>query len=133
MWCLSFTALGVQYSMSDVLGWEMTVQCSDGCDEYGQPMKPYILDVFTNGNINNIVARSSTGTYSNSDSSDFDKVINFSTAAAHVAWDVILLLTGTYIFNFLYFMGVPLIFVVGFGIAYAVFLIRAIFGYIRGV
>lgn len=130
---MSFSALGVQYVFSDVIGWEMTVQCSDGCTQYGEPMKPYLLNVFSTGSINDVLYDASTGNYSPEDNSAFDKIINFSTAAAFIGWEVVQLLTGTYVFTFLYFMGVPWIFVTGFATLYAVFLIRGIVGYIRGV
>lgn len=130
---MSFSALGVQYVFSDVIGWSMTVQCSDGCAQYGEPMKPYLLSVFSDGTINSVLTDASTGNYSPEDNSPFDKIINFSTAAAFIGWEVVQLLTGTYVFTFLYFMGVPWIFVTGFATLYAVFLIRGIVGYIRGV
>jgi hypothetical protein len=119
--------------LGDVMGVELTIQCSDGCDDYGEPLKPFILDFVTQGNINAITERAAGGSYTNDDGSSFDRVINFSTAAAHVGWDIILLLTGTYIFSFMYLMGVPMVIVTGIILIYALFLVRAIVGYIRGV
>ncbi len=48
-------------------------------------------------------------------------------------WELIQLLTGTYIFGFLYLLGVPLIFVTILVVVYFALLARAIVGYIRGV
>jgi hypothetical protein len=110
-----------------------TIQCSDGCAEYGQPLKPIIVGWLNGGNFNEITLRASQGAYTNSDQSAFDKVLNFSTAAAHVGWDLVLLLTGVYIFSLVYYVGVPIIFVSGITMIYYFFLIRAIVGYIRGV
>ena len=137
MWTSSFMALGTQWMIGDVMGVEMTVNCYDTtalCTNVrGTPMKPYILDFIDEGNINELTERAVGGNYNNPDASEFDKVLNFTTAAAHVAWDIIGLLSGTFIFGYLYYSGVPLILVVGIALIYIIFLVRAIIGYIRGV
>ena len=137
MWTASFMALGAQWMLGDVVGVQMVVVCYDTTplctDVKGTPMKPYILDFIDDGNINQLTERAVGGSYTNPDASSFDKVLNFSIAAAHVAWDIIGLLSGTFIFGFLYYSGVPLILVVGISLIYVIFLVRAILGYVRGV
>ena len=133
MYILSFSTMAGIWMFADVLGVELLINCSDGCANYGEPFKPAVLQWLGGGDVNEILGRSSTGDYTNSDNSPFDRVLNFTTAAAHVAWDVIGLMTGTYFFTFMYFMGVPMIIAGGLMLVYSFFLVRAIFGYIRGV
>jgi hypothetical protein len=75
------------------------------------------------------------GTYEpvNATETFYNKVETFTTAAAAVAWNLILILSGTYIFNFMYLMGVPDVFVAIFVSLYVLLLARAIIGYIRGI
>jgi hypothetical protein len=134
MWMATFATLGAQYMIGDVLGWELTVQCTDSipvdCESIrGEPMKKHLLGYIDLANINGILSNSITGT----DGGTIDRIVNSVQAAAYVGWNIIGMLTGTYIFSFLYFMGVPTIFVVGIALVYAVLLVRAIVGYIRGV
>jgi hypothetical protein len=134
MWMATFATLGAQYMIGDIFGWELTVQCTDSipmdCDSIrGQPMKSYLVGYIDLANINGILSDSIAGT----DGGTIDRIVNSVQAAAYVGWNIIALMTGTYIFSFLYFMGVPTIFVVGIALVYAVLLIRAIVGYIRGV
>jgi hypothetical protein len=63
----------------------------------------------------------------------YDKVETFTTGAAFVAWELVTLMTGTYIFYIMYLFGVPLIFVLGMTILYGFLLARAIIGYVRGI
>lgn len=130
MWTASFSVLGVQWALLDVMHVELEIRCSDGCSQYGEPLKPAVIGFVEDGNVSDIVNRASGGNYGDG---AFDRVVQFAIAAAYVGWDIVLLLTGTYIFSFMYFMGVPSIFVAGLIGIYAIFLIRAIVGYIRGV
>ena len=59
--------------------------------------------------------------------------ITLTNLAAFVAWELITLMTGTYIFYIMYLFGVPLIFVLGMTILYGFLLARAIIGYVRGI
>lgn len=54
-------------------------------------------------------------------------------AAASMALQLFLILTGTYVFNIMILFGVPLIFVSGFVILYLIMMIRAIIGLLRGI
>ncbi len=133
MWIASFTLLGVQYMVGDIMGQEMTIQCTDSilmdCESVkGTPIKPYILNWANEANINEITQRASEGDYTG-----IDKFIQFAIAAAFVAWDLIALVSGVYLFTMLYFIGMPSIMVIGLGIVYLIFLLRSIFGWIRGI
>lgn len=135
MWTINFVLLGVQFALLDVIHVELLINCSDNSDycnsAKGTPLKTPIVGWVTDSNINEIVSRASGGDYTGT--GIIDKFVSFAIIAAYVGWDIILLLTGINIFLFMYFMGVPMIFVIGIGLVYSILLIRAIVGYIRGV
>jgi hypothetical protein len=54
-------------------------------------------------------------------------------SAAIIAWDLILLISGFYIFGIMNDMQVPLIFIMGFMALYTFFLGRSIMGFVRGI
>lgn len=133
MWIATFGLLGIQWMMGDIMGQELTIRCSDSvlmdCDSiYGEPMKPYLLSWSSEASINTVTDRASEGNYSG-----VDKFVSFAITAAYVAWDLISLVSGVYVFTMLYFIGIPSIMVIGIGIVYLILLLRAIFGWIRGV
>lgn len=138
MWCISFSLLGGQYVIGDVLGITMTNTWTDFnedgvIDELDHtPIKSHLLTIIDEDIINqqsvNIVNANFT-----TNSTFYDKVETFTTSAAFVAWELITLLSGTYIFNLMYVMGIPLIFVSFFVILYLAVLARAIIGYVRGI
>ena len=134
LWLMSFIAIGVQYTFGDVFGVNLTIMCTDSLvmdcnDLYGQPMKGYLIGYVDDANIKSIMSNSLAG----NDGGAIDKFLNSVAAAAYVGWQIVGLLTGTTAFTFLWFLGVPSIFIIGFIFVYAIFLIRAIVGYIRGV
>ena len=55
------------------------------------------------------------------------------TAAAGIAWEIIQLMSGTYIFNLLVLFGIPEIMVAGMTILYVILLAFTIVSYIRGI
>lgn len=133
MWITSFTFLGVQYMVGDIMGQEMVIQCTDSiladCDAIkGQPMKPYLLSYFSEASINETTERAAGGDYTG-----IDKFLQFAITAAYIAWDLIALVSGVYVFTTLYYIGMPSIMVIGIGIIYLILLLRAIFGWIRGI
>lgn len=98
----------------------------------GVEISPYI-GVFINEDefntrTQNIVEGNFTG-----NSTYYDRVETFTTGAAYVAWELITLMSGTYIFNVMYLMGVPAEFVLIFVLAYLSLFARAIIGYVRGI
>lgn len=125
MWCVSFSVLGGQYVIGDVFGIELT-------NFDGVPVKSHLLTLIDIDEINTVSENIITANFTDN-STAYDKIETFTTAAAFVAWEVITLLSGTYIFNFMFLMGIPIIFVSFFVIIYVMFLARAIIGYIRGI
>ena len=55
------------------------------------------------------------------------------TAAAGIAWEIIQLMSGTYVFNLLALFGLPSIIIVGISVLYIILLAFTIVSYIRGV
>ena len=139
MYTASFGMLGTQYILGDVLQIDMVtlVDTEDpitgDVTPAGTPIKSQLMGFVNTGTFNDVAGRVTTGDYTNSDASFFDKVISFSVAAAHIAWDVMSLLSGTYIFNLAFMFGIPFVFVFGFVVIYIFFLIRTAIATIRGV
>jgi len=125
MYAAGFSLLGVQYTMADTIGLEMT-------NLDGTPIKSalhgFINDDEINTRTQNIVSADFQG-----NSTYYDKVETFTTGAAFVAWELVSLMTGTYIFYIMFLFGVPEIFVLVFVTLYALLLARAILGYVRGI
>ena len=119
MYSFSFSALGVQYMYADVLG-------TDIKNFEGVVIKSEILNYVDMPAVNtatsNIVGTNSTSVTSNP-----------VTAAAGIAWEIIQLMSGTYIFGVLVMLGVPSIIVAGMTILYVFMLARTIIAYIRGI
>lgn len=126
MYCASFGLLTFQYVIGDVFHVYYT-------NQDGQVLSnTQIITWLNNDTINQIVGTTVTGDYS-ANTTFYNKIETFTTAAAFVAWNLVTILTGTYVFNILQFMGLPQIFVVGIVFIYILFLIRAIVGYVRGL
>lgn len=139
MYMMSFSMLGVQYSIGDLMHIDMVTlidvynPITGETTPAGTELKPLFQGFTDYETLNDVALRTTTGSYTNSDNSYFDRVISFSVAAAHIGWDAVLLLTGTQIFTMLFLIGVPYIFVAGMVFVYIFFLIRAIIAIIRGV
>jgi len=125
MYAAGFSLLGVQYTLADTVGFTMT-------NMDGVPIKSalhgFIKDDEINTRTQNIVSADFQG-----NSTYFDKVETFTTGAAFVAWELVSLMTGTYIFYIMFLFGVPEIFVLVFVTLYVLLLARAILGYVRGI
>ena len=119
MYASGFTLLGVQYVFADVVGLTLTSPVT------GQQMKSNLLTYININNINQI-QQNVTSTTRNSVVTNINSFLG-------MVWELVLLLTGTYIFNILQLLGVPSIMIAGFVALYFFLLIRAYFGYIRGV
>jgi hypothetical protein len=136
MWCISFSLLGGQYVIGDVFGIEMTNTWTD-FDGDGDvdsadhtPIKSHLLTIIDVDLINQQSVNIVNANYT-TNSTYFDKVETGTTALFYVTWELITLLSGTYIFNLMYIMGIPLIFVSFFVILYLALLARTIIGYLR--
>jgi len=119
MYSASFMMLGTQFVLGDVFdidikNWE------------GTPIKSTILDTVDvdqlNTSASNIIGTNQTQVTQDPIS-----------AAAGIAWELFLLLTGTYIFQVLFLLGVPSIIVAGMVILYIIMLSRTIIAYLRGI
>ena len=119
LYSFGFCMLGIQYIYFDVFHATMT-------NFSGVPLKNNLINDLNQNTINqvtnNIVQTNQTSVFLNSIG-----------IAANIAWDLILLLSGTYIFDLAIQFGVPIIFVVGFIILYLFLVGRSIMGYIRGI
>ena len=119
MYGTSFMLLGAQFVLGDVFGIELA-------NWEGTPIKSTILDTVDTDQLNTS-AQNIIGT--NQTSVTQDPI----SAAAGIAWEVFTLLTGTYVFQVLYLLGVPSIIVAGMVIIYIIMLSRTIIAYLRGI
>lgn len=125
MYAVGFSMLGIQYTLADTFGITMT-------NMDGVPIKSalhgFIKDDEINTRTANIISADFQG-----NSTYYDRVETFTTGAAFVAWELVTLMTGTYIFYIMFLFGVPEIFVLVFVTLYVLLLARAIIGYVRGI
>tara|TARA_B100001750_G_scaffold247405_1_gene273048 strand:- start:1688 stop:2080 length:393 start_codon:yes stop_codon:yes gene_type:complete len=119
MYALNFSMLGIQFMYADVVGHEMV-------NHEGVPITSNIQNYINISQLNttstNVTGMTSSAVISNP-----------LTAAAEIAWELFLLLTGTYIFSVIHLLGVPSIIVAGMVILYIIMLSRTIIGYLRGI
>lgn len=128
MYGLSISYLTVEYTFVDVFHLQITNL--DGEVLTGGAVEGWMQMADFRGNAGDII----NGTYSPVNSTTFyDKVETSVTAGAAVAWTLIQVLTGLYILNLIYFMGVPFPFVAGIAILYVILLARTVIAIIRGV
>ena len=119
MYATSFSILGAQFVLGDVMGVQMT-------DINGDPLTSSILTTIQVDQLNTS-AQHVIGT--NQTAVTQDPI----TAAAGIAWELILLMTGTYVFQIAYLLGIPSIIVAGMVLLYIILLMRTIIAYLRGV
>ena len=119
MYAASFGILGGQFVLGDVFGIELE-------DINGDPLKSSILTTIQVDQLNTS-AQNVIGT--NQTAVTQDPI----TAAAGIAWELILLMTGTYVFQIAYLLGIPSIIVAGMVLLYIILLMRTIIAYLRGV
>lgn len=114
-----FSLLAGQYVIGDVYNITLVSPVT------GQPIKSSLLSFINLSNVNTIEQ--------NVTSTTRGSVVTNINSFLGMVWELVLLLTGTYIFNILYLLGVPAIAIVGMVAIYFFLLIRAYFGYIRGI
>lgn len=125
MYSVSFSLVGVQWMYADVLGIQLT-------SPSGVPIKtPLIDDVIQMEEVNTATINIVNAT--DAENSTLDAVENAFQIGFNVGKDIILLITGTYVFNLLYLMGIPSIFIVPMVVLYALMVGRTLIAYIRGV
>ena len=120
MYASGFALLGAQYIWADIFHITLT-------DFNGQPLKNNILNDIKMDTLNSNFGPLLRSTNSTLTTADYLGVI------ANVMFDLVLLASGTYIFDILSQLGVPAIFIVGFIVLYIFLLIRSIAGWVRGI
>ena len=123
-YAVSFMLLGVQYVLGDVYHIEMT-------NLDGDPMQSALLEFIDTGTLNSITANIANST--DAENSTLDAIVNAFQIGFNVSKDLLLLLTGTYIFNVMYFFGIPVIVIAGFVALYLFCVGRTVIAYVRGV
>ena len=119
-----FGILGAQYVLGDV--YHVTLTNLDGV-----PLQPAILETIDTDTINTITTNIATAT--DSENSTLDAITNAFQLGYNVGKEILLLLTGTYIFNIMYLFGIPTIIIAGFVGLYMFCVGRTLIAYIRGV
>ena len=126
-YALGFMMVGMEYSVNQVYHVNM-VSPLTGADMPASSIVGYLAADSFNESTGEIITANFT-----TNSTFYSKVETFTTGAAYVAWELIGLMTGTYIFQMMLIMGVPLWFVTAFIALYILLLARAIIGYVRGI
>ena len=127
MYAMSLAVIGVQFEANRI---GITITNFDGV-----PIESQIVNYINQEQFNAITINVVTGNYSDTgeNTTYYSKIETFTTGAAFVAWELVQLLSGTYIFNFLFLLGVPYLFVAGFIMIYLILLARAVIGLVRGI
>lgn len=122
---MSVSLISAQFVVADVFNIELV-------SIYGVPLESKIVQFMDEGNLNQRTVNVVNANFT-TNSTFYDRVETFTTGAAFVAWELVQILTGTYIFNVMQLLGVPAQFVTVFVIAYTLILARTIIGYVRGI
>lgn len=124
MYCVSFSLLVGQYVVADV--YDITLRAPNG-----NPIRSGILEFIEMDTINEVTYN--IANVNDTRNNTLDAVTQSFELGLTIGFDLLLLMTGTYIFNFLYLMGVPAIMIIPIVAIYAILLGRAIIAYLRGV
>ena len=129
VYAISFSLLCVQYIVADVFHFTMT-------DFNGNPIKNVLITGVgqqSNGQstLNNIYNNSTCTTTLCQQKAE--SATTYLLVADTYAWNIFMLISGLYVFQFLYQLGVPIIFMMGFIALYLFFLVRSMMGWIRGI
>lgn len=95
----------------------------------GKPLRSVILQITNIGTINTLMGEANSLNSTNIGGNP----LGVASGIANLAVTLVELVTGTYVFDILYHLGVPTIFIVGMIMLYVALLARAILGWIRGV
>lgn len=124
MYATGFSMLGVQYMYADVLGIELV-------NSNGEPLRSSLLQILHMENVNAVASNIANAT--DAENSTLDAIENSFQLGYNVGKELLMLLTGVYIFNILDWAGVPDIFLAPMIIIYLFMLGRTLIAYIRGV
>lgn len=125
VYACSFAILGVQYSLADVFG--LTLMNKDG--------EPIVSNILVNLHVDTINSVTSDLVGLNDTRNDtLSAIENSYNISFNWAWELALILTGTYIFYILVALGVDVIWVAGLVAIYLIFLFgRTVIALIRGL
>lgn len=126
MYALSLMLIGFEYSFSQLAGVDMTSPVT------GEPMGSLVVGYLQEAELNDRSSAIVTANFT-TNSTFYDRVETSITGAAFVAWELIQLLSGTYIFNVLQLLGVPIWLINVIITIYILLLARLIVGYIQKV
>ncbi len=122
VYCVSFSMLGAQF-LADSYGITMV-------NQDGNPIKSEVVDNIRIENLNTATSEIiSNQTQAREDEFILDPIF----AGASIAWELFLLLSGTYIFNIMFQFGIPVIFIVPISAIYLIMLANTLIAKIRGV
>ena len=131
MYAMSMGLYGTQYMLADPYGLTLhTIPTPD--NPTGVPIKLHLKAFVDEQTFNSRTTNIAEGNFT-TNSTFYDRVETFTTSAAFVGWELVQLITGTYIFQILVLFGVPDLFVTMIIALYTLLLARAIIGYIRGI
>ena len=126
MYCTSFSLIAGQYVLGDIYG--ITLTSWDGT-----PIKSGVLEFVDVDAINEVTLN--IVNVNDTRNSTLDAVTQSFELGLTIGFDLLLILTGTVLFNMIYLLGGPgtLIIIGPLVILYAILLARAIIAYLRGV
>jgi len=125
MYAAGFSIVGIQFTLGDVFG--ITLTNAEGVP-IDSALRGFIKQDELNIRSANIISANFI-----ENTTFYSKIETFTTGAAFVAWELITLMTGTYIFYIMILFGIDEIFVIAFLALYIMLLARTIVGYIRGI
>ena len=126
IYTISFSVLAGQYTLADIYNIELQ-------NYRGEPIKSAIIETAGLNKINEVSRNIIITDFDEEvDGHPFDRVIDFNVGMAYVVWEVVLLLSGAYVFYILYLLGIPLFVVGAIIIIYSILLFRTIVGVLRG-
>ena len=125
MWAVSFSVFGMQLTLGEAYDIEIR-------NHRGEVIESQLAKLIDQDEINETTENIVSGTYTDANGTAYDRITDNAISSAFVMWELAQLLSGTYIFGFLYLLGVPVIFVTILVIIYLALLARAIVGYLRG-
>lgn len=122
VYCVSFSMLGAQF-LADSYG--IVMQNQDG-----EPIKSEVID---NIRITNLNTFSDEIIANQTQARETEFTLDPIFAGASIAWELFLLLTGTYVFNIMFQFGIPIIFIIPISAVYLIMLANTLIAKIRGV
>ncbi len=122
VYCVSFSMLGAQF-LADSYGIVMV-------NQDGNPIKSEVIDNIRIDNLNVMTKEIITN---QTEERETEFTLDPIFAGASIAWELFLLLTGTYVFNIMFQFGIPVIFIVPISAIYLIMLANTLIAKIRGV